>query len=42
MVVSEKGLDAGTYEYTNRRTGQTEHVPLTDLPDFLASVVRRG
>ncbi|MFP5382859.1 MAG: proline--tRNA ligase [Gammaproteobacteria bacterium] len=42
IVVSEKTLDTGTYEYTNRRTGITEHVAIADIADFLASVVRRS
>ncbi len=42
ILVSEKGLDGGTLEYKNRRTGEVSHVPVNDVRDFLASVVRRG
>jgi prolyl-tRNA synthetase len=41
IVVSERGIDAGTLEYRNRRTGETRDVPLEDIADFLASVVIR-
>ena len=30
LVMSEKGLDAGTIEYKNRRTGQVEHWPIDE------------
>jgi len=42
IVVSDKGIDAGTFEYKNRRSGETSMVPVADIGDFLASVVRRG
>ncbi|MFP5440784.1 MAG: proline--tRNA ligase [Gammaproteobacteria bacterium] len=42
IVVSDKGIDAGTFEYKNRRSGETSMVPVADIADFLASVVRRG
>lgn len=42
LLVSEKGLDNGTYEYKNRRTGEVSHIPVGDVCDFLASVVRRA
>jgi prolyl-tRNA synthetase len=41
ILVSEKGLDGGTFEYKNRRSGEVRHVPVADIRDFLASVVRR-
>jgi prolyl-tRNA synthetase len=41
IVVSERGIDAGTLEYRNRRTGETRDVPVEDIADFLASVVIR-
>lgn len=41
LVVSEKGLDAGTLEYRGRRSGETSHIAVADVRDFLASVVRR-
>ncbi|MFZ5723119.1 MAG: proline--tRNA ligase [Pseudomonadota bacterium] len=41
ILVSDKGLEAGTFEYKNRRSGEISHVPLNEIGDFLASVVRR-
>ncbi|MFZ5698522.1 MAG: proline--tRNA ligase [Pseudomonadota bacterium] len=40
IVVSEKSIDAGTFEYRNRRSGELTHVPVADIGDFLAAVVR--
>lgn len=31
LVIGERGLDAGTIEYKNRRTGQIEHLPLAEI-----------
>lgn len=31
LVVGERGLDAGTIEYKNRRTGEVEHFPVADV-----------
>lgn len=31
LVLSEKGLDAGTIEYKNRRTGVVEHLPYQNI-----------
>lgn len=31
LVVGERGLDAGTVEYKNRRTGEVEHLALADI-----------
>lgn len=31
LVIGEKGLDAGTIEYKNRRTGQVEHWPIAEV-----------
>ncbi len=31
LVVGERGLDAGTIEYKNRRTGTVEHLPLNEI-----------
>jgi prolyl-tRNA synthetase len=31
LVIGEKGLDAGTIEYKNRRSGQVEHWPLSEV-----------
>lgn len=42
VLVSDKGLDAGTFEYKNRRSGEISLVPVADIATFLASVVRRG
>ncbi len=41
IVVSDKGLDAGTFEYKNRRNGETTHVPCAGISDFLATTVRK-
>ncbi|MFZ5756563.1 MAG: proline--tRNA ligase [Pseudomonadota bacterium] len=41
ILVSDKGLESGTFEYKNRRTGEISHVPMNEIGDFLASVVRR-
>ncbi len=31
LVVGERGLDAGTVEYKNRRNGEVEHLPLAEI-----------
>lgn len=31
IVIGERGLDAGTVEYKNRKTGETEHMTLEDV-----------
>lgn len=31
LVLGERGLDAGTIEYKNRRTGEVEQLPLADI-----------
>lgn len=41
LVVSEKGIDAGTFEYKNRRSGETTLVPVADIADFLATTTGR-
>jgi prolyl-tRNA synthetase len=35
VVVSDKGLDAGTLEYKGRRDAQSENVPLSAIVDYL-------
>ncbi len=35
VVISDKGLDAGTLEYKGRRDAQSENVPLSGIIDFL-------
>lgn len=41
LVISEKGLDAGTVEYKNRRSGETVLVPTAGLLEFLAAAIKR-
>lgn len=31
LVIGERGLDAGTIEYKNRKSGQVEHLPVADI-----------
>jgi len=35
VVISDKGLDAGTLEYKGRRDAQSENVPLSGIIDYL-------
>ena len=35
VVVSEKGLDAGTLEYKGRRDAENQHIPIGDIVAFL-------
>ena len=35
VVVSEKGLDAGTVEYKGRRDAESQHIPIGDIAAFL-------
>jgi prolyl-tRNA synthetase len=37
LTIGERGLAAGTLEYTERATGATEHVPLAAVGEFLAA-----
>ena len=37
VVVAEKGLDAGTFEYKNRRDGEIQHLPGDELKKLLGS-----
>jgi prolyl-tRNA synthetase len=37
VVVAEKGLDAGTFEYKNRRDGEIRHLPGDELKKLLDS-----
>lgn len=41
LVVSEKGLDAGTIEYKGRRDSETTQINIADLMVFLADTVRK-
>jgi len=34
LVIGERGLDAGTVEYKNRKTGQVEHLPLAEIVEI--------
>jgi prolyl-tRNA synthetase len=31
LVIGDRGLDAGTIEYKNRRSGTVEHLPIADV-----------
>ena len=35
IVLSERGLKAGQFEYKGRRDESSQDLPLTDLPSFL-------
>ena len=35
VVISEKGLDAGTLEYKGRRDAENQHIPIGDIVAFL-------
>jgi len=35
IVVSEKGLDAGTVEYKGRRDAESQHIPIGEIINFL-------
>ena len=37
VVVSEKGLEAGTLEYKGRRDEASQHIPIGEIIDFLGS-----
>ncbi len=37
VVVAEKGLDAGTFEYKNRRDDQTRNLTIAELKDLLGN-----
>lgn len=39
VVIGERGLDDGTVEYKNRKTGEVEHIQLDKLKDFLLGLV---
>jgi len=41
VVVSDKGLANGEVEYQERRSGETQSVPLAELPRFIQSRVTR-
>ncbi|MCE9787210.1 proline--tRNA ligase [Shewanella chilikensis] len=35
IVIGDRNLDAGVYEYKNRRTGEKQEVPMTEIVDFI-------
>lgn len=39
LVIGEKGLDAGTIEYKNRRTGQVEHWPMGEAVQRMKALI---
>ncbi|HSX71554.1 MAG TPA: His/Gly/Thr/Pro-type tRNA ligase C-terminal domain-containing protein, partial [Pseudomonas sp.] len=41
LVVGERGLADGTFEYKNRRDSDAQQVAAADLPSFLASRIAR-
>jgi prolyl-tRNA synthetase len=40
LVVSDKGLDAGSYEYKHRASKDKQDVALAEVMDFLARAVK--
>ena len=38
LVISERGLDAGTIEYKGRRDAESQQIPQNDLMDFLKKI----
>ncbi|WP_412486786.1 proline--tRNA ligase [Shewanella chilikensis] len=35
VVIGDRNLDAGVYEYKNRRTGEKQEVPMAEIVDFI-------
>ncbi|WP_335922266.1 proline--tRNA ligase [Shewanella algae] len=35
IVIGDRNLDAGVYEYKNRRTGEKQEVPIAEIVDFI-------
>ncbi|WP_447071787.1 proline--tRNA ligase [Shewanella indica] len=35
IVIGDRNLDAGVYEYKNRRTGEKQEVPMAEIVDFI-------
>ncbi|MBO2640614.1 proline--tRNA ligase [Shewanella algae] len=35
IVIGDRNLDAGVYEYKNRRTGKKQEVPMAEIVDFI-------
>ncbi|MCS5710979.1 proline--tRNA ligase [Candidatus Berkiella aquae] len=40
LVLGERGIDAGTIEYKNRRTGEVEHLPFEDIVKIIQERVK--
>lgn len=41
LVIGDRGLDAGTIEYKGRRDSESREVPIEQLEEFLATLVRK-
>ena len=35
VVIGDRNIDAGVFEYKNRRTGEKQEVPFDEIVDFL-------
>ncbi|MBT1444785.1 proline--tRNA ligase [Shewanella sp. JM162201] len=40
VVIGDRNIDAGVFEYKNRRTGEKQDVPFAEIVDFLKSQLR--
>ncbi|PIW61874.1 proline--tRNA ligase [Shewanella sp. CG12_big_fil_rev_8_21_14_0_65_47_15] len=40
VVIGDRNIDAGVYEYKNRRTGEKQDIPFDQLVDFLKSQIK--
>ncbi|WP_297891705.1 proline--tRNA ligase [Shewanella sp.] len=40
VVIGDRNIDAGVYEYKNRRTGEKKDIPFDQLVDFLKSQIK--
>lgn len=40
VVIGDRNIDAGVFEYKNRRTGEKQDIPFDQLVDFLKNVVK--
>lgn len=42
IVIGDRNLDAGVYEYKNRRTGEKQEVPMAEIVDFIKKPLARS
>ena len=40
VVIGDRNIDAGVFEYKNRRTGEKQDIPFDQLLDFLKNAVK--